>query len=197
MSVKGKNQRQLRKQVLRHLEATFDLPRLEYKKRVTPEKHRAKITGVMVAGLAYVLGFGLAYYALKAGKTSYDTFSKFSWMFMLPASVIGVFGYLLSSNRREYKVAKDIIDYMNALEGRDGLLWRYEPVIAELLPGDALAEQLVERSQQGRLAKAEPEDFAILIHRLHGALSSGEGTSLSDEAVETLEHNLAEARSAA
>lgn len=197
MSAKGKNQRQLRKQVLRHLEATFDLTRLEYKKRVTPQKHRAKLTGVVVAGVAYTFGFGLAYYALKMGTASQETFTKFSWVFMLPASVIGVFGYLLSSNRREYKVAKDIIDYMNALEGRDGLLWRYGPVIAELLPGDAVAEQLVERSEEGRLGKAEPEDFATLIHRLHEVLNSGEGTSLSDDAIDAFERNLAETRSAA
>src|SRR3569832_2473605 len=49
MNIKGKNQRQLRKQVLRHVESTFDLARLEYKTRVTPQKHRAKLTGVMVA----------------------------------------------------------------------------------------------------------------------------------------------------
>lgn len=197
MNIKGKNQRQLRKQVLRHVESTFDLARLEYKTRVTPQKHRAKLTGVMVAGVAYMLGFGLAFYALKAGTTGYDTFGKFTWIFMLPASVIGVFAYLLSSNRREYTVAKDIIDYMTQLEGHDGLLWRYAPILSELLRGDAIAEQLVERSRHGDLPKAEPEDFANLIHRLHEALTSGEGTSLSDEAVDALERNLAETRSAA
>src|SRR3569832_1304285 len=197
MNIKGKNQRQLRKQVLRHVESTFDLARLEYKTRVTPQKHRAKLTGVMVAGVAYMLGFGLAFYALKAGPTSYDTFCLFFWFFMLPASVIGVFAFLLSSNCREYTVAKDIIDYMTQLEGHDGLLWRYAPILAELLRGDVIAEQLVERSRHGDLPKAEPEDFANLIHRLHEALTSGEGTSLSDEAVDALERNLAETRSAA
>src|SRR3569833_2632115 len=100
MNIKGKNQRQLRKQVLRHVESTFDLARLEYKTRVTPQKHRAKLTGVMVAGVAYMLGFGLAFYALKACTTSYDTFSKFSWIFMLPASVIGVFAGRGAGGRR-------------------------------------------------------------------------------------------------
>lgn len=197
MSTKGKNQRQLRKQVLRHLESTFDLARLDYKKRVMPQKHRAKLVGVAVAGAVYLLGFGLAYYALKAGTTSSDTFGKFSWIFMLPASVIGAFAYLLSSNRREYMVAKEIIDYMKQLEGRDGLLWRYAPILAELRGDDAVAEQLVERSRHGELAKAEPEDFANLIRGLHETLTSGEGTSLSDEAVAEFERNLAETRSAA
>src|SRR3569623_1561609 len=123
MNIKGKNQRQLRKQVLRHVESTFDLARLEYKTRVTPQKHRAKLTGVMEAGVAYMLGFGLAFYALKAAPTSYDTISKYTRIIMLPASVIGVFAYLLSSNRREFTFAKDIIDYISQLEGHDGLLW--------------------------------------------------------------------------
>lgn len=197
MTSKGKNQRQLRKQVLRHVESTFDLARLDYKKRVTPQKHYAKLVGVVTAICVYAFGFGLAYYALKTGTAANDTFIKFSWMFMLPASVIGVFAYLLSSNRREYTVAKDIIGYMAELEGPHGLLWRYGPVLAELQRGDAVAEQLVERSRHGELPKAEPEDFANLIHRLHAALTSGEGTALSDEAVDAFERNLAEMRPAA
>src|SRR3569833_2124209 len=114
--------RQLRKQVLRHVESTFDLARLEYKTRVTPQKHRAKLTGEMVAGVAYMLGFGLAFYALKAGTASYDTCRKFSWIFMLPASAFGVFAYLFSSNRREFSVAKVIFDFMTQLEVHVGLL---------------------------------------------------------------------------
>lgn len=197
MSVKGKNQRQLRKQVLRHVDATFDLARLDFKKRVTPQKHRAKLTGVVTAGVAYTFGFGLAYYAWKVGKADYDILMKFTWMFMLPASVVGVFAYLLSSNRREFAVAKDIRDYLLGLEGAEGLLWRYGPVLAELRPGDDLAQHVVESSRRGTLAKVEPEDLAALIHGLHNALSSGEGTALSDEAVAELERHLAEARSAA
>lgn len=197
MSAKGKNQRQLRKQVLRHVDATFDLPRLEFKKRVTPQKHAAKLVGVMVAGAVYAAGFGLAYYAWQSGKTEFDTFAKFSWMFMLPSSVIGVFGYLLSSNRREYAVAKDIMGYMLDLEGPHGLLWRYEPILRELHKDDLIAERLVDASRHGDLARVEPEDYAVLIHRLHQTLSSGEGTSLSAEAVDAFEQNLAEARSAA
>src|SRR3569832_1763626 len=124
MNIKGKNQRQLRKQVLRHVESTFDLARLEYKTRVTPQKHRAKLTGVLVAGVVFLLGFGLAFFVLLVGFFCFVFFCMFLWIFMLPASVIGVFAYLLSSNRREYTVAKDIIDYMTQLEGHDGLLWR-------------------------------------------------------------------------
>src|SRR3569623_2224 len=105
MSVKSKNQRQIRKQELRHVDETFDQSRLDYKKRVTPQKHYAKLVVVVTAICVYAFGFGLAYYALKTGTTSDETFMKFSWISMLPASVIGLISYLLSSNRREYAVA--------------------------------------------------------------------------------------------
>ncbi len=197
MSAKGKNQRQLRKQVLRHVESTFDLKRLEFKNRVTPQKHRAKLVGVMVAAAAYSVGFGLAYFAWQTGRTEYETFAKFSWIFMLPSSVVGVFAYMLSSNRREYAVAKDIMVHMLTLEGGYGLLWRYEPVLHELLKDDAVAQRLVEASRHGKMPAVEPEDYALVIHRMHEALRSGEGASLSAEAVDAFEENLAEARSAA
>src|SRR3569833_3312911 len=99
MSVKGKNQRQLRKQVLRHVDDAFDLSRLDFKKRVTPQKHYAKLVGVVTAICVYAFGFWLAYFALKSGTTCDDTFMIFSWIFLLPASVIGLFSYLLSYNR--------------------------------------------------------------------------------------------------
>src|SRR3569623_501032 len=192
MSVKGKNQRQLRKQVLRHVDATIDLTLLDYKKRVTPQKHYAKLVGVVTAICVYAFGFGLAYYAVKTGTTNDETFMKFSWIFMLPASVIGLFSYLLSSNRREYAVAKDIREYLLDLEGRGGLLWRYGPVQAELLPDDPLVERTIESSRLGTLAAVEPEDLALVINQLHAALSSGEGTALSEAATEELERQLAE-----
>ena len=195
MTMKGKNQRQIRKQILRHIEDTFDLPRLEYKKRVTPLKHAAKVVGVVVAGVVYGLGFGLAYYAWKAGKADYEIFVKFSWIFMIPSSVIGVFAYMISANRREYGVATDIFDHIDHVEGRNGMLWRYEPILLELFGDDAVVKQVIDISRKGTFKGLEPEDYANVVHQLHAALSSGEGRSISDEAAEVFEANLAKATS--
>src|SRR3569833_2503881 len=197
MSVKGKNHRLFRLLVLWFVVATIDQSRLDYKKQETPQKHYAKLVGVVTAICVYAFGFGLAYYALKTGTTSDETFMKFSCIFMLPASFIGLFSYLLSSNRREYAVAKDIREYLLNLEGRDGLLWRYGPVLTELLPDDALVERIVESSRLGTLTAVEPEDLALVINQLHAALSSGGGTALSEAATEELERQLAEMASAA
>ena len=158
MTVRGKNQRQIRKQILRHIEETFDLSRLDYKKRVTPLKHRAKLVGVAVAAVFYGLGFGLAYFAWKSGKTDYDTFAKFVWIFMVPSSVVGAFAYMLNGNRREFGVARDIFDHIDVVEGQDGMLWRYEPILMELFPDDKVVKHVLEASRETSFAKLEPED---------------------------------------
>jgi hypothetical protein len=189
MTMRGKNQRQIRKRILRDIEDTYDLKRLEYKKRVTPLKHAAKLFGVITAAIVYGLGFGLGFYALKTGKADYETFIKFSWIFMIPSSVIGVFAYMLNSNRREYGVARDILDYIDHVEGPRGMLWRYEPILLEFYPDDALVKRLIAISREGVFKGLEPEDYANLIHKLHASLSSGEERSISDEAAEAFEIN--------
>jgi hypothetical protein len=193
MTARGKSQRQIRKQILRHLEDTFDLPRLDYKKRVTPLKHRAKLVGVAVAGVVYGLGFGLAYFAWKTGRTDYETFVKFVWIFMVPSSVVGAFAYMLNGNRREFGVAKDIFDHIDVVEGASGMLWRYEPILTELFPDDKVVKHVLESSREGSFAKLEPEDYAKVVHQLHAALESGEGRSISDTAADAFESNLAKA----
>ena len=190
MTARGKSQRQIRKQILRYLEDTFDLTRLDYKKRVTPLKHRAKLVGVAVAGIVYGLGFGLAYFAWKTGKADYETFAKFVWIFMVPSSVFGAFAYMLNGNRREFSVAKDIFDHIDVVEGASGVLWRYEPILTELFPDDQVVKQVLEASREKSFAKLEPEDYAKVIHQLHAALESGESRSISDEAADAFEDNL-------
>lgn len=192
MAIKGRNQRQIRKQVLRHLQDTFDLQRLEYRKRVTPLRHGAKLVGVMAAGIVYSLGFGLAYYAWKTGKAEYETFGKFVWIFMVPASVVGAFTYMLSSNRREFSIAKDIFEHMDDVEGPRGMLWRYEPILQELYGEDEMVKRVIAASRDGSIMSLEPEDYAKVVHQLYDALSSGEGRSISDEAAAEFEANFAD-----
>ena len=191
MTVRGKNQRQIRRQILRHLEATFDLPRLDYKERVTPLKHRAKLVGVAAAAVVYGLGFSLAYFAWKNDKTDYETFAKFVWIFMVPSSVVGAFAYMINGNRREFAVAKDIFDHIDVVEGRSGMLWRYEPILRALFPDDELVNQIIESSRKGSLTRLEPEDYAKVVHMLYAVLDSGTGRSISDAAASLFESNLA------
>lgn len=191
MTARGKSQRQIRKQILRHLEDTFDLPRLDYKKRVTPLKHRAKLVGVAVAAIIYGVAFGLAYFAWRTGKTDSETFSKFVWVFMVPSSVFGAFAYMLNGNRREFRVAKDIFEHMDVVEGQTGMLWRYEPILTELFPDDKVVKHVLKSSRECSFAKLEPEDYAKVVRQLYAALESGGGRSISDDAADAFENNLA------
>ena len=193
MTARGKSQRQIRKEILRHIEATFDLPRLDYRKRVTPLKHRAKLVGIAAAAIVYGLGFGLAYFAWKTGRAEYETFAKFVWIFMVPSSVIGAFAYMLNGNRREFGVARDIFGHVDVVEGRAGMLWRYEPILAELFPDNEVVKHVLESSKEKSFAKLEPEDYAKVVHQLHAALESGEGRSISAEAAKAFEDNIAKA----
>jgi len=191
MALKDKNQRQIRKQILRHLENTFDLERLDYKKRVAPLRHRAILAGVLTAAIVYGLGFGLAYYAWKSGKADYETMAKFAWIFMIPSSVVGAFAYLLTSNRREFGVARDILEHIGQVEGADGMLWRYEPVLLDVQGEDDVVKRVIGASREGAALALEPEDYANIVHRLHAALESGAGRSISEEAAAAFEVNLA------
>ena len=155
-------------------------------------RHFAKLIGVIVAAIVYGLGFGLAYYAWKTGKTDYETFTKFSWIFMIPASVVGSFAYMLNSNRREYRIGQDILDHIDHVEGPHGMLWRYEPILLELYPEDELVKRLIViLDTLKKSADKEPEDYANLIHKLYAALAGGEERSISDQAAEAFEGNLA------
>jgi hypothetical protein len=192
--MKASSQRQIRKRIVRHMEETFDLKRLEYKKRVTPLRHAAKVVGVAMAAAVYAVGFGLAYYAWKSGRADYETFVKFSWIFMIPSSVVGAFGYMLNSNRREFGVAKDILDHMDHVEGPRGMLWRYEPVLRELYGNDAVVSHVLAASRKGSFQGLEPEDYAAVVQRLHADLSGGEASSISEESARAFEANLAKER---
>ena len=191
MTARGKSQRQIRKQILRHLEDTFDLPRLDYQKRATPLKHRAKLVGVAVAAVIYGVGFGLAYFAWRTGKTDTETFTKFVWVFMVPASVFGAFAYMLNGNRREFRVAKDIFEHIDIVEGKTGMLWRYEPILTELFPDDKVVKHVIHSSRECSFDKLEPEDYAKVVHQLYAALEGGESRSISDEAADLSERNIA------
>ena len=172
------------------MEETFDLKRLEYKNRVTPLRHAAKIFGVLIAVAVYAAGFGLAFYAWKAGKTDYETLVKFSWIYTIPSSVVGALAYMLNSNRREFGIARDIFDHMDHVEGPHGMLWRYEPVLRELYGDDTVVRQVIAASREGCFNGLEPEDYAAVVQRLHADLSGGETHAVSGAALEAFEANL-------
>lgn len=189
----GGGRRGLRRKVLRRLEGTFDLARLDWRRRVPPRRQEAVLLGVGTAMLLYGLGFGLAWGAFRGGAIDEELLTRVSWLLIFPSSVVGVLTYLIGANRREYRVARDVLEHMVEVEGREGLLWRYGPLVEALGLEDETARQVLKASREGDIARVEPEDYANLVHRLHRALRE-EGASLDPEAVRAWEALLRQGR---
>jgi len=170
MSGKQPTKRSLRKTVIRRFEETFDLDRLDYVRRTKPGKEAAKLVGLGFASAVFFSGFGLAYISHARGIIDEMLFNKIVFLFMIPASVIGGTAWLISSNRREFKIREDIRAHLTEFEGEHGTLWRYEPALNQLSLKKVDIEGLIEASHEGRLIKMAPEDICATIRALHERL---------------------------
>ncbi|HHH36632.1 MAG TPA: hypothetical protein ENK48_07375 [Gammaproteobacteria bacterium] len=189
---RGKGRRRGRREVLRRFEADFDLARLDYPRRVRIANGKARLHGVLAAFLLYSAGFAVGYYGWSQGHVGTELFGKAVWLLMLPATVVGVFVWLLARNRLEYPVRRDISDYIASLEGKGGRLWRYAPAAAVLCPGNLLCKSLMARSREGEIAAIDPEDYGRVVHELHHALREADRRALDAETLEALARNLEE-----
>ncbi len=188
MSSKPPNKRNIRKTLLRRFEGQFDLKRLDYSRRSKPARDMAKITGVIFAGGIYIAGFGVAYYSWTQQYIDTAIFNNFSFIFMIPATVVGAFAFLLSSNRREFPIREDIRAHITAAEGAKGTLWRYEPLLKQLTLKKINVEELIKASRQGKLVKMAPEDICAALQALHQSLANN-NTLTHAETLEAIENN--------
>ncbi len=172
MSSKQPSKRNSRKNVMRSFQQHFDLARLDYKRRVKPGKDVAKVTGLILAAAVYLTGFGLAFYSRSQGMIDDNFLNKIAWIFMIPASVVGMFAYLITSNRREFPIREDIRAHVHDLEGENGYLWRYAPVLNQLELKKIDMEWLIAASREKRLVEMAPEDICATVHALHEALQN-------------------------
>lgn len=166
MAQKKRGHRRGRRGLRRRFEQAFDLRRLDYPRRMRPVQGRAKLIGVVAAFVTYTLGFAVGYYGWQNGFVAYALFAKFVWVLMVPASVIGVFAWLLAKNRMEYPIREDIRACIQALEGGGGLLWRFAPVVDELAPDDRRCKEAMALSRAGRAGEMDPEDYSAAVRRL-------------------------------
>ncbi len=171
MPAKQPSKRNIRKAVLRRFDDLFDLQRLDYDKRVKPGRDAAKITGLIAACVVFFGGFGLAYISHARGMIDDMFFNKVVWLFMIPASVVGGTTWLISSNRREFKIREDIRAHVTQFEGEHGTLWRFEPALKRLELKKVDIEGLIEASREGRLVKMAPEEICAAITALRPLLA--------------------------
>ena len=187
MSSKQPNKRNIRKTLLRRFEGQFDLKRLDYSRRSKPARDMAKVTGVIFAGGIYIAGFGVAYYSWTQQRIDTAMFNNFAFIFMIPATVVGAFAFLLSGNRREFPIREDIRAHITAFEGADGTLWRYEPLLKQMTLKKIDIEELIQASRERKLIKMAPEDIYAAVHALHQNLSNNSLTNT--ETLEAIENN--------
>lgn len=188
MSIKQPNKRNIRKNLLRRFEGQLDLNRLDYSRRSKPAKDMAKVVGIIFAGGIYLIGFGLAYYSWTQKNIDTTMLNTFAFVFMIPATVVGLFAFLLNGNRREFPIREDIRAQIAVFEGADGTLWRYEPLLKQMALQKVDIEELIKASREGKLIKMHPEDICTTLHALHQSLSSNSAFT-NTEILETIESN--------
>lgn len=193
---KQPTKRNTRKTLLRHFEEQFDLKRLDYNRRSKPAKDMAKVMGALFAATVYLAGFGLAYYSWSQGKIDENLLFKLSIIFMIPATVVGLFAFLLSGSRREFPIREDIRAHVTDFEGETGTLWRYEPLLKQMSLKKIDIEGLIEASREGRLIKMAPEDICATLHALHQNLSNS-SVLTNAETLEAIEANFSDRTAAA
>lgn len=189
MSSKQPSKRNSRKNVVRSFQRHVDLARLDYRRRIKPGRDIAKITGLMFAAVIYMAGFGLAYVSYGRGMIDDVFLSKVAFILMIPATVVGLFAYLITSNRREFPIREDIRAHVRQFEGEHGYLWRFEPILSQLQLKKIDTEWLATCSRENRLVELAPEDICAAVQAIDAALQDNTAAA-SAAAISQVEDNL-------
>lgn len=184
-----KSKRHIKKQLLKILEENYDRVRYDYVSRVKRARHESLLNAAIIAGAAYLLSFGLAYYGWKAGRVHEETLARYSWILMVPATAVGGFTFLFSMNRRVARISDDVFNDAERAEREGGLLWRFAPILHDIAPGDERYQVVIEHSRAGTVRKAEPEDYCGAVARLRAALSDSGTTGFGADAAERAARN--------
>ena len=162
MAEKSKSSRRQRREIIARFEKHYDFERLDYDRRVAPLRGKAKLNGVMVAGFVYISAFMAGYFAWSSGKVEYELFGKLVWILMVPSSVVGIFAWLLSSNRREYEVRQDVRDCLSKSEANGGFLWRFTPLQEAMAADDYLSKKIMQQTRETG-SDIDPGDYGQVV----------------------------------
>ena len=185
--------RKLRKNIVQQIEETFDLQRLNYGLRIKSIRNKAKLVGALVALFVYGLGFSGGYYSWQQQVLDYETFAKLVWILMIPATVIGMFVWLLATNRREFAIREDVRTYIRELEGEHGLLWRFSPLLSALKPDEFACKAIMQASQERNFDKMTPEDYSQAVLSLYDIVKQSGNRKIDPETSLEFMRNLEQA----
>lgn len=179
------NRRDLRKR----FDTLIDVERFAYEKRTGKARAEAKLYGVVTAGLLYGLGFTGGYAAWTNGTMPFNQFSMLTWMWMVPATFVGILVWKIVGSRREYPVRQEIRRYIADIESDGGLIWRFAPLLDTAELERSVIGRVIELSRAGRVAEIAIEDYASAVGRI-AALLNADGNIIRADSIHNVQRNL-------
>lgn len=183
MAEKGKSKRQTRKDVFNQFQAVYTSP-FDFSKRVKPLNGKAKLIGLAVAFCVYGIGFFVGYTGWTRHAVPDATFAKLVWIWMIPATMAGVFCWQLMYSRYEYAVRQEFKGVIRRWEGEHGMLWRYAPVLTDELKNDKLLREVLDLSTQKNIEKMAAEDYGRAVSLIYSKFNSAQVSQTALDAVE-------------
>lgn len=180
--------RRRRRDLKKYFDGVIDLARFDYDKRTEIPRGKAKLYGIVTAGLVYSMGFAGGYFSWRNGTMPPNQFSMLSWMWMVPSTFIGILVWKVTSTRKEYPVREEIRGHIRELEADGGLVWRFEPLLDDRDLHGSVVGRVVELSRDGRIREIALEDYVTALRRIHGILHGAE-TKISSDQIAAVERN--------
>jgi len=179
MAGKQKSKRNIKKEVVRLFEKSFDLKRLNYEKLSLSIKPKSLLIGLGAASALYGTGFLLAFLAMEKNILPLEDFAKLSWIILIPVTIVGVTVWQIAKNRMEYPIRQDIRQYMTVLEENGGLLWKFSPLLDVIGIEDTNTKLTLAKSKKGDIEKLAIEDYTDAVDKLNKVLVNTDNRQFS------------------
>ncbi|HFE37277.1 MAG TPA: hypothetical protein ENK06_02505 [Gammaproteobacteria bacterium] len=189
MAGKQKSKRNIKKEVRRLFERSFDMDQLNYKKLSLPTKPKSLLIGLGSASALYAAGFALAYIAMEKNILPLEEFAKLSWIILIPVTIVGVTAWQISKNRMEYPIRQKILTYMAALEKDGGLLWKFSPLMDVIGIEDTDTKKALTKSREGKVDELAVEDYTEAVEKLNQVLLNTDNRYFSNVIAEAILEN--------
>ena len=190
MAKKEKSKRRLKKDLLESVQRVYDPELFDFEKRIKPKGGQAKIAGLIGAIIVYSLGFVLSYYGWKNNNVSFDLFVKITWIIMLPASVLGIFVWLMAFNRVENALCHEFMKIIRPIESEFGMIWRFRPLFSTFAPENTEVKKLLAVSESGQAHDLDAETYSNAVQILFDGLTGDDADKVSVETVDEVAENL-------
>lgn len=191
MAEKLKSKKNLKREVKRLFDRSFDKDRLNYKKLSLPTKPKSLLLGLGVASGIYAAAFTLAYLAMENNVLGLEQFAKLTWIILIPVTIIGITTWQISKNRMEYPIRLKIRSYMADLEKGGGLFWKFSPLMDVEGFENGIIKKVLAKTSEGKVEELAVEDYTDAVEKLRQLLDNTENRGFSNVIAESILDNFA------